>query len=77
MKKTLKLKDVEIDERDLNLLELYVVCIPLCQEHKPTMSEDMWMKCKKCDRIRERWRNGAGRVMAALFDVACKQDSED
>jgi len=78
MKPKTKLKDLGITERDLNLLEDFVMCVPLCDKHKTwtSCSEEMWLVCDKCARLRERRRKGAFRIMCALFRVTDREKSK-
>jgi len=54
----------EMSEEDLNFLEDFLMCVPLCDTHKkpqdPPVSardlETMYYVCKDCEKVREKWR---------------------
>lgn len=61
---------------DLNLLEDFLTCIPLCKTHNPITSklsqyqmESMYLLCKDCKKVHDKWKRSADRIYSQL----CKQ----
>lgn len=68
---------VTLSSSDLNLLDCYLVCSPLCLKHKKHLldAEDELVvdiaaqTCRACRALRQRWWNASWRVCGALFEA--------
>lgn len=64
---------ITVTDRELNGLEDFLVCIPLCDKHKELGDykdgelESMWCKCPDCEKVYHKWRRPAWRVMSKLW----------
>ena len=59
----------------MNLIEDYLECIPLCDEHKGVVWEaespykypdTMYMYCSKCMKVKKKWESGVWKVYSQL-----------
>lgn len=70
----MKKVSIYISESELLALEDILVAWPLCQKHKmETLNASdietyaIQYKCKNCQKIKRKWREGAWNVMSKLF----------
>ncbi len=71
-----KIVTINVTDDELNGLEHFITCNPLCQHHKQKFAhkrsehESYWLFCGKCRRVRDNWQRYAVSIMVKLFEAA-------
>ena len=72
-----KLVSIKVENKDLDNLEDFITCIPLCNKHlilDEKNQEIMYLKCKNCAKIRKKWRGGSFRIWHKLVVAYDKKE---
>ena len=72
---------INITQKDLELFENDILCIPLCNEHKKDLHiTHAPIDCKECKKVKEEWRNSVAKIFWKCwraywneYDEKCKK----